>query len=128
MHLQLLHESLTRFSESFASFLYGLNMNAFCVDFPEVQLLRFRIPAMYIGVGKTDSWALYRLLFLIPSEERNKQRLKKRGVRSYSTIPSIRTEIANAHAEAETEEVRPTVNDGETTFMWVEHSEVVQDH
>lgn len=37
MHLQLMHESLTRFSESFASFLYGLNMNAFCVDFPEVQ-------------------------------------------------------------------------------------------
>ncbi|RAH55862.1 hypothetical protein BO85DRAFT_470180 [Aspergillus piperis CBS 112811] len=35
MHLQLMHESLTRFSESFASFLYGLNMNAFCVDFPE---------------------------------------------------------------------------------------------
>lgn len=36
MHLQLMHESLTRFSECFASFLYGLNMNAFCVDFPEV--------------------------------------------------------------------------------------------
>lgn len=43
MHLQLLHESLSRFSESFASFLYGLNMNAFCVDFPEVQLLRPRL-------------------------------------------------------------------------------------
>lgn len=38
MHLQLMHESLSRFSESFASFLYGLNMNAFCVDFPEVPL------------------------------------------------------------------------------------------
>jgi len=36
MHYQLMHESLARFSESFASFLYGLNMNAFCVDFPEV--------------------------------------------------------------------------------------------
>ncbi|KAK3079172.1 hypothetical protein LTS18_005564, partial [Coniosporium uncinatum] len=35
MHLQLMHESLARFSESFASFLYGLNMNAFCVDFPD---------------------------------------------------------------------------------------------
>ncbi|KAH6954980.1 DASH complex subunit Dam1-domain-containing protein [Fusarium avenaceum] len=35
MHFQLMHESLARFSESFASFLYGLNMNAFCVDFPE---------------------------------------------------------------------------------------------
>ncbi|KYK56663.1 DASH complex component Dam1 [Drechmeria coniospora] len=35
MHFQLIHESLARFGESFASFLYGLNMNAFCVDFPE---------------------------------------------------------------------------------------------
>ncbi|OJD38075.1 dash complex subunit dam1 [Diplodia corticola] len=38
MHLQLMHESLARFSESFAAFLYGLNMNAFCVDFPEAPL------------------------------------------------------------------------------------------
>lgn len=37
MHMQLLHESLARFSENFASFLYGLNMNAFCVDFPEAR-------------------------------------------------------------------------------------------
>ena len=36
MHFQLMHESLARFGESFSSFLYGLNMNAFCVDFPEV--------------------------------------------------------------------------------------------
>ncbi|CAK7228347.1 DASH complex subunit dam1 [Sporothrix curviconia] len=35
MHFQLMHESLVRFSESFASFMYGLNMNAYCVDFPE---------------------------------------------------------------------------------------------
>ena len=38
MHLQLMHESLSRFNESFASFLYGMNMNAFCVDFPEVRI------------------------------------------------------------------------------------------
>ncbi|ETI25028.1 hypothetical protein G647_04398 [Cladophialophora carrionii CBS 160.54] len=38
MHLQLMHESLSRFSESFASFLYGLNMNAFVVDFPEAPI------------------------------------------------------------------------------------------
>jgi DASH complex subunit DAM1 len=37
MHLQLMHESLSRFGEGFASFLYGLNMRAFCVDFPEVS-------------------------------------------------------------------------------------------
>ena len=35
--LQAMHESLARFSESFAAFLYGLNMNAFCVDFTEVR-------------------------------------------------------------------------------------------
>ncbi|CAN8104930.1 unnamed protein product [Discula destructiva] len=38
MHFQLMHESLARFSESFASFLYGLNMNAFCVDYPEAPI------------------------------------------------------------------------------------------
>lgn len=38
MHLQLMHESLSRFSENFAAFLYGLNMNAFCVDFPEAPV------------------------------------------------------------------------------------------
>lgn len=38
MHLQLMHESLSRFEESFASFLYGMNMNAFCVDFPEAPI------------------------------------------------------------------------------------------
>ncbi|KAL7774526.1 hypothetical protein CFE70_005438 [Pyrenophora teres f. teres 0-1] len=37
LQLQLMHESLARFSESFAAFLYGMNMNAFCVDFPENQ-------------------------------------------------------------------------------------------
>ncbi|GAO49422.1 hypothetical protein SAICODRAFT_28367 [Saitoella complicata NRRL Y-17804] len=36
--LQGMHESLAKFSESFASFLYGLNMNAFCVDFPEAPV------------------------------------------------------------------------------------------
>ncbi|KAK2757682.1 DASH complex subunit dam1 [Arachnomyces sp. PD_36] len=38
MHLQLMHESIARFTESFASFLYGMNMNAFCVDFPETPI------------------------------------------------------------------------------------------
>ena len=48
MHLQLMHESLTRFSESFASFMYGLNMNAFCVDFPEV------CPALFFSCLSMD--------------------------------------------------------------------------
>lgn len=47
MHFQLMHESLARFSESFASFLYGLNMNAFCVDYPEVTSNH---PALLFGL------------------------------------------------------------------------------
>ncbi|KAF1808381.1 hypothetical protein P152DRAFT_366659, partial [Eremomyces bilateralis CBS 781.70] len=38
MHLQIMHESLGRFSEDFAAFLYGMNMNAFCVDYPEAPI------------------------------------------------------------------------------------------
>jgi DASH complex subunit DAM1 len=38
LHLQLMHESLARFTESFGAFLYGLNMNAFCVDFVEAPV------------------------------------------------------------------------------------------
>lgn len=34
-HLQLMHESVTSFNESFAAFLYGIEMNAWCVEFPE---------------------------------------------------------------------------------------------
>ena len=45
MHLQLMHESLSRFNESFASFLYGMNMNAFCVDFPEVRQYIYMAPS-----------------------------------------------------------------------------------
>lgn len=35
LHLQLLQDSLSRFNENFGSLLYGLNMNAFTVDFTE---------------------------------------------------------------------------------------------
>lgn len=58
MHLQLMHESLARFSENFASFLYGLNMNAFCVDFPEVGI------TILIQSLRTDE--LHRPLFKNP--------------------------------------------------------------
>lgn len=37
MHLQLLHESVSRFNECFGAFLYGLEMTGFCVDFAEVR-------------------------------------------------------------------------------------------
>lgn len=68
MHLQLMHESLSRFSESFASFLYGLNMNAFCVDFPEVGTL----PRTLTGVAD-----IYRHRSPNHSRERKKQRRSK---------------------------------------------------
>ncbi|EXJ90022.1 DASH complex subunit DAM1 [Capronia epimyces CBS 606.96] len=59
MHLQLMHESLGRFAESFASFLYGLNMNAFVVDFPEAPISESfkRFPNRH-GQGETDEQTL----------------------------------------------------------------------
>lgn len=51
MHFQVMHESLARFSESFASFLYGLNMNAFCVDFPEVCIRSTHV--LFVTLRKT---------------------------------------------------------------------------
>ncbi|KAL8675421.1 MAG: hypothetical protein Q9168_000252 [Polycauliona sp. 1 TL-2023] len=59
MHLQLMHESLSRFNENFASFLYGLNMNAFCVDFPEAPIPEsFRRAKPVDGANSTpdESW------------------------------------------------------------------------
>lgn len=38
MHVQLMHESLARFNECFASFLHGMKVNAFCVDFREAPM------------------------------------------------------------------------------------------
>lgn len=32
-----IHQSLSTFNESFAAFLYGIKMNAFCVEWPEVR-------------------------------------------------------------------------------------------
>lgn len=34
-HLQVMHESLVSFAESFSAFLHGIKMNAWCVDFTE---------------------------------------------------------------------------------------------
>ncbi|PPJ59296.1 hypothetical protein CBER1_04221 [Cercospora berteroae] len=38
MHLQLLNDSISRFNGNFGAFLYGMNMTAFCVDFPEAPI------------------------------------------------------------------------------------------
>ncbi|OAK95274.1 hypothetical protein IQ06DRAFT_381746 [Phaeosphaeriaceae sp. SRC1lsM3a] len=55
MQLQLMHESLARFSESFAGFLYGMNMNAFCVDFPEAPIPEsFKRPQNHPDLGASN--------------------------------------------------------------------------
>ncbi|RAQ48072.1 DASH complex component Dam1 [Aspergillus flavus] len=88
MHLQLMHESLTRFSESFASFLYGLNMNAFCVDFPEAPIAE--------------------------SFKRAKQAEAQKGINV--TLHLMELYGTNTLQEAEVEQTRQA-NEGETTFM-----------
>ena len=67
MHLQLMHESLSRFNESFASFLYGMNMNAFCVDFSEVRLL---VSYQEWGVLKHHNRLLYPILLNVHNRTR----------------------------------------------------------
>lgn len=37
-HLGAIHDSIAGFNEAFASFLYGMKMNAFCVEFPEAPV------------------------------------------------------------------------------------------
>jgi len=66
MHLQLMHESLSRFNESFASFLYGMNMNAFCVDFPEVSIPMF--PQVF------DAECISRLQYKNPSSAQGRMK------------------------------------------------------
>ncbi|AEO68094.1 uncharacterized protein THITE_2117458, partial [Thermothielavioides terrestris NRRL 8126] len=74
MHFQLMHESLARFSESFASFLYGLNMNAFCVDFPEGPM--------------TES---FRRMKLREEEQQNTSRLAERTAGDVDTETTFMT-------------------------------------
>jgi DASH complex subunit DAM1 len=51
LHLQLMHESVARFAESFAAFLFGLNMNAFCVDFVEAPVAESFARGESLGEG-----------------------------------------------------------------------------
>src|SRR4051794_21351641 len=47
IQLQQVHESIAKFNENFASLMYGLNMNAFCVDFTESPMPEsFRLAQM----------------------------------------------------------------------------------
>lgn len=51
LHLNLeqvqgIHEALSVFNENFAMYLYGLKMNAFCVEWPEVSTCNTLPPAL----------------------------------------------------------------------------------
>ncbi|GLI75875.1 DASH complex subunit dam1 [Penicillium ochrochloron] len=91
MHLQLMHESLTRFSESFASFLYGMNMNAFCVDFPEAPI--------------TDSF------------KRAKQAEAQKGWQCTYTRMDVDGDRLTDEPYTEAENEPPRPEDGEMTFL-----------
>jgi hypothetical protein len=55
-HLQLMHESLARFGECFAGFLYGLEINAFVRDFEEVSSPLLLWICCFVFVSRT--WGL----------------------------------------------------------------------
>ncbi|KAF3216230.1 hypothetical protein TWF191_009061 [Orbilia oligospora] len=38
LQLQQIHENINRFNENFSAMIYGMEMNAFCVDFPEAPI------------------------------------------------------------------------------------------
>jgi hypothetical protein len=84
MHLQLMHESLTRFSESFASFLYGLNMNAFCIDFPEVWT------ATRCALWLLDIADSVRLQLVTPLGKRSRTRKTRRVCRDLPIFAIVR--------------------------------------
>lgn len=79
MHFQLMHESLARFSESFASFLYGLNMNAFCVDFPEVS------PRVSLPLLLDHSLTIHHHRGLLPSHFAELSNKRSRAQHGYLT-------------------------------------------
>lgn len=60
MHLQLLNESLGRFNENFGAFLYGMNMSAFCVDFPEVGTAHLKATERVLTWHQGTNSAIFR--------------------------------------------------------------------
>lgn len=82
IHLQLQHESLARFAESFASFLYGMQVNAFCVDFPEVSAVShywptFKFPYCAVVGRSLHVLKRFRLQYQSPSVAREALRTKQ---------------------------------------------------
>lgn len=96
MHLQLMHESLSRFGESFASFLYGLNMNAFVVDFPEV---RFCFVFTRFDRGALADWRTRQAPI---AESIKRYQRRQRDTEEESTIIQTSTSGASKTVDAET--------------------------
>ncbi|PKS10864.1 hypothetical protein jhhlp_002621 [Lomentospora prolificans] len=82
MHFQLMHESLARFSESFASFMYGMNMNAFCVDFPEVW--------SFVALLQSPSWPSCWKIGQVSFHPCHKPRDKRIILKSHLLMPDLR--------------------------------------
>ncbi|KAF3934294.1 hypothetical protein ABW19_dt0205032 [Dactylella cylindrospora] len=38
LQMQQIHENINKFNENFSAMIYGMEMNAFCVDFPEAPI------------------------------------------------------------------------------------------
>lgn len=118
MHLQLMHESLSRFGESFASFLYGLNMNAFVVDFPEVSVTELLYldpidPSIHPATTCADLSDHKRVFFQAPLPEsikryQKRQRAQEGGVVDDTTILT--------GGDSKTGEAETTIMAGDASF------------
>jgi hypothetical protein len=60
-NLQEVHETFLTFNHSFSAFLYGMKMNAHCVEFTEVLYCVFRICLRAFAYITIQSLFLYRL-------------------------------------------------------------------
>lgn len=85
MHMQLMCESMSRFCESFGAFLYGMEVNAFCVDFPEVSCCAPLGGMGYWeqeeGRGLTGGWGMGRHpLSRVSSERRRRSSRRRRSL------------------------------------------------
>ncbi|EXJ60147.1 DASH complex subunit DAM1 [Cladophialophora yegresii CBS 114405] len=98
MHLQLMHESLSRFGESFASFLYGLNMNAFVVDFPEAPITESIKRWQRRQAGLDEHSTTMNTNITVPDSTSNSFTVGGGGVRQAQDNPGDATFVTNADA------------------------------
>ena len=114
MHFQLMHESLARFGESFAGFLYGLNMNAFCVDFPEVCVAHYTQSKREIGSGSNITRSRVPFQNRSAAPETTKPRVRP------ISHPHYRRSCTHAIPGSKPQDTRGADDaDNEATFMYV---------